>query len=288
MDNLSNKIRVILFDLDNTLLQTDKLEQFRTLGNESNLDSYEKEFSSTLDSLAEEKPYYFTNETLIWLIKRNILLGVVTKSPMHYAVKLLDRFFLPYGKKIFNVLITHEDVQKQKPNEEGIFRALNSLQEKFPELKSNLRGNEVLYVGNEALDVRTAYNAGCLAALKINDFEQIKEKNLDHLPELVIRTEADLKNIVIEPENCLPYMESSLQRTELKAPVFLNLNKKIEKKSYEIIVAGHYFPDTESFKCKHNFHMFTSSLNCFIWKYYNTFGLVFQVARTNQYPNLSF
>ena len=40
MNNSAKKIKVILFDLDNTLLQTDSLEQFRKLGKEAKFEPY--------------------------------------------------------------------------------------------------------------------------------------------------------------------------------------------------------------------------------------------------------
>lgn len=112
---------MILFDLDNTLLQTDSLEQFRKFGKEAKFEPYEKDFNDSLDVLKSNfhppksyNPYYFNREFLENIKKRNILLGVVTKSPRNYAIKVLEKFYPSSNNMTFFIFLLLKKMRKIK------------------------------------------------------------------------------------------------------------------------------------------------------------------------------
>ena len=133
----------VLFDLDNTLVGTSKLEEARTTGNRVLLEQL----------LPKVKLFNKTLTVLQQISTLNIPMGIVTNSPGWYSTRLLEHFNLtPY----FKVIITYDDVGPFgcKPNALGINTACERL---------GVQSNEnVFYIGDHKSDIEASYAAGVI------------------------------------------------------------------------------------------------------------------------------
>ena len=206
------KYNVILFDLDGTIADTDKMiiESFNQLydlyrnGNRTKeeeiiyfsgpsiFDTMKKEFPNVDTNLMVDrfreistkiypktvKLYPGTLKMLEALKKAGYRLGIVTNKVHHaseYCLSLLNI------RSYFDTLICFDDVKTGKPSPEGILKAIEELKEKDL--------NKVLYIGDNAIDLLSADNAKVDCALlywgprvlspslnpkyKLNNFEEL-------------------------------------------------------------------------------------------------------------------
>ena len=253
-------IRIVLFDLDNTLVNTDELEVFRNTNHP--FFNQDKEYIKEIQSFLVNTKPYIPLTTLEEIKKHNIKLGLLTNSPRKYAYAVISALYK--GIKTFypfDVVVAFENVERHKPFNDGIFRAINELK-KNDESLFDIKGTEVLYIGDNNTDILTAYNGGCLAALLLSEQEQLHYKNSNTLPEFII-TPTNLVDIVTYPDKFLPFMESNYRDiSNYEKARFLYFNKTdFEGKTrYATIVAGRYFPQTDFFKYKIEFHSLTHEI----------------------------
>lgn len=193
----------ILFDLDGTLLDTNKLiiESFKhTYKTHLNIDVDEKEIvkyfgeplSTTLKRYSEEKlndmletyrAFNFLNhdsmtviiegveETLEGLASKGIKLAVVTSKRELMARKGLKLFNI---EKYFNTIITPECTHKHKPEPEPIYEACKNL---------NINPHESIMVGDSSFDILCGKNAGsktCLVNYTVLDKSEIARYTPDY------------------------------------------------------------------------------------------------------------
>lgn len=256
------KIKIILFDLDNTLVKTDDLEIFRNLEHPlyKNNDNFQQYIDSITKDLGKKDRYIFTPWELNKLKKNGLKIGIVTKSPDPYAYAIITTLYHKYNL-YFDVVVAHEHVTKQKPDGEGIILALNILVNNYRNDLNNLNGNQVLYIGDSDTDIQAAYNAGTMVALRLNDDELLLEKKLKHLPEFNIRSFYDLERIITMPDLFVPFMESDSQYLKKNTPFFLWFDKYDEQNNrYPFLVAGRYFPQNSLYSLKRSFHSFSKEI----------------------------
>lgn len=134
---------IVLFDLDNTLLSTEKLRELRERADYDSL---------TPEKLTEAVVYKPVHKILEQLQKQDVTLGIVTNAGRKYVEILLKHFNL---YNYFAVIVTYSEVKHDgmKPSPIGIQMALDAL---------NAKPNEdtILYVGDEHTDIIAAYRAG--------------------------------------------------------------------------------------------------------------------------------
>ncbi|VFB10069.1 phosphoglycolate phosphatase [Aeromonas salmonicida] len=134
-----SKVEAVIFDLDNTLVNTKALEEFR--------DKTPGQIPSN-ELLNRTKLYPQVNTMLQSILEKGVKLGIVTNSTRNYAHAVLQHHGI---KELFSSIITYNDVliDGKKPSPIGIQMALREL---------NV-SNKVIYVGDDAIDFNAAYAA---------------------------------------------------------------------------------------------------------------------------------
>lgn len=133
-------IKAVIFDLDDTLVSTKKVEHLRTSSHHDEL----------IANLSNVKLYEPTVDILENLRANGVKIGIVTNSPSKYAHTILEHFGITH---FFDKIICWDDVGYAdiKPSPKGIKMVLESFALK-PE-------DGVVYVGDQDTDVIAAYNA---------------------------------------------------------------------------------------------------------------------------------
>jgi pyrophosphatase PpaX len=209
------KINCILFDLDGTLIDTNRLiiESFQHTvrvhqGREATEDEFVPYFGEPLVGMLERlapgqsseliKTYREFNvgkhdelttqfpgtaEVLQELKDKGITLGVVTSKMKPLAKRGLQLFNL---EQFFKTIVSMEDTTAHKPNPEPLLKALEILG----------RGPEgVLYVGDATVDIKCAHNAGVQSAAVMWSALG-RQPLLAELPNYALESMADLLKIV--------------------------------------------------------------------------------------------
>ena len=216
------KYSVVLFDMDGTIADTDEVilrsmyelydlyrdgkrtpdEQIYYFSGPPITETLKKEFPHQDQKMMIQefvrvsKIYYHKclheypncRETLLELKKAGIKLGVVTNKATPYAIKCLELVRLD---DVFDYLIGYDDVVKKKPDGEGILKSAKHFNVK--DLKN------ILYVGDNVIDLDTANNAGvdcCLVCWG----PRVLPKDIN--PKYKIYKHEELKGVVLD-EKCL-------------------------------------------------------------------------------------
>lgn len=126
--------KMIIFDLDDTLVNTSKIKQYRRRDWTTccNLIATETELNIRLDVINK--------------LKEKFSIGIVTNSPRFYAEKVLDNF----GIKV-DVLITYRDTKNHKPHPEPMLLATSKL---------NLNPEDCIAIGDDVNDILSSNRAG--------------------------------------------------------------------------------------------------------------------------------
>ena len=178
-----NKYKVLLFDLDGTLCDTDEMivqtmyaiyQDYKPKKVRTREELYYFSGPPIRDTLANEfpdqdpehmydvfkkvskgfypkcvVPYKDEIETLAKLKEKGYLLGVVTNKGLPLTIYSLQICHIDH---LFDVIISADDVNTPKPDPTGIYKALEKLGVNNKE--------EVLYLGDNDIDYYTALNAG--------------------------------------------------------------------------------------------------------------------------------
>lgn len=178
-----NKYKVLLFDLDGTLCDTDEMivqtmqaiyKEFKPVKERSREELYYFSGPPIRDTLGNEfpdqdpdymydvfkkvskgfykdyvYPYKDEIEILTALKEKGYRLGVVTNKGLPLTIYSLE---ICHIDSLFDVIISADDVAIPKPDPTGINKALEKLGIKNKE--------EVLYIGDNDIDYITASNAG--------------------------------------------------------------------------------------------------------------------------------
>lgn len=202
-------IKAILFDLDGTLINTNRLilnsfkhafknhlnieiedkeiikffgePLIRSMGRfgEENKDALIKSFREFNESMHDTLATSFdgVDEAIRALKDRGIKLGIVTSKREKMTLRSLKLIKL---YEYIDVIITPESTEKHKPEPEPIYKACSIL---------NISVDEVIMVGDSIYDIQCGKNAGCqTCAVTYTEFslEELKELKPDYIVDNLI------------------------------------------------------------------------------------------------------
>lgn len=178
-----NKYKVLLFDLDGTLCNTDEMivqtmfaiyKEYQPTKIRSREEIYYFSGPPIRDTLANEFPNYNGDmmyevfkkvskgfykdyvtaykdeiEVLTKLKEKGYILGVVTNKGLPLTIYSLE---LCHIDQLFDVIISADDVAIPKPDPTGIYKAMEKL--------NIINKEDILYIGDNDIDYVTATNAG--------------------------------------------------------------------------------------------------------------------------------
>ncbi|MCX0501079.1 HAD-IA family hydrolase [Erwinia billingiae] len=244
---MNNSIDAVLFDLDNTLINTNSLKEYREGPKNQRL---------TREELDSTKLYPKTKSVLEFLKKSNIVMGIVTNSPRQYALDLLDFFGIDH---YFGVIVTYNDVGPGgiKPSPQGINLALHKL---------NLTTmNNILFVGDDAKDINASYAAG----IKPITPAWASKEFIGQMPAAMISTKClseevdNFSHIDLIADRCANFNSFDIDKKWL---FFIPMDKDgnigaIKKSEINFLCLGRYFSQKNSLTAKiHETHTLSKEI----------------------------
>lgn len=177
-------IRCVIFDLDDTLVDTLHLKPFRDKGDWGQAIRGIKNCSAHLDAV----------DLLSFLKDCGLYVAIATDSPSHYAKKILEQFEITV-----DFLVAYHDVRRHKPHPD----CLEKVTEHF-----SLELSEIIYIGDSALDRQCAKRAGvrfsCVpwGELSNCDNQEISFKDLrEYIVSQVTPDVIDVQNPLVQERN---------------------------------------------------------------------------------------
>ncbi len=249
-------IRLCLFDLDQTLVDTEDLEQLRLAGKHRNDAAYRKELTDAIMT-RDRAIFDFLALMLIRFKGSDMKLGIFTRSPRSYVDIVLEQ--IPFD---WDVVIAYEDVERYKPDGQGITRAMHAV---------GLTGandiSDVLLIGDSDVDIRAAYHAGCRAVLFKQgwptSYQPTHWKSLNLLPDVVSKDVDELLTQIDDPRPSLPDLECLLEGGEPpRNPRFDDIGKFFpnERTRHVVHAAGRYFVHHDTLDQRRSWHALSQSI----------------------------
>lgn len=286
-------IRLCLFDLDQTLVDTDDIEELRLAGASRRDPAYDDEIRLAI----RRRFRTIIGEDVLAELRRRVpglKLGIFTRSPRRYVDVMLAE---AYPNTTWDIVIAYEDVDqgRRKPNGQGVIRAMKAVG-----MGQARQLPHVLVVGDGDVDLRAAYHAGCRVALFKKGwpfrYQPTHWRCMDLVPDAVIEEPAELPGCVAELGALLPDLECLLEGAPAPAtPRFDHMGKFLpdERTRYKVYVAGRYFPDYDSLGNRRAWHALNQSIydhkdsTTFAWAWIETIRrfIAFQYRFLTAMPN---
>lgn len=134
-------------------------------------ESYRKHFEKYVNY--EVKPYDGILELLTALKERGILMAVNSNKPQERTVDVVEKIF---GKNTFDMLVGQCEERRRKPAPDGVFYILEKL---------GLSPDEVLYLGDTCVDMKTGKSAGVFTLGALWGFRDRQELEANHADALI-------------------------------------------------------------------------------------------------------
>tara|TARA_E500000178_G_scaffold220927_1_gene217993 strand:+ start:277 stop:789 length:513 start_codon:yes stop_codon:yes gene_type:complete len=157
----------IIFDLDQTLVDTSFVQHYRDSG----------QWKMVYENLHETKPYNQIDDLLIYLRKTDFKIGIVTSAVSKYCHKIIN-----LNNWNFDAIIAYHDTRQHKPHHEPITKCLSKLE---------LNGKNVISIGDKADDIFSAKSAGTItigALWGSAEHEKLTQSN----PNLIAQSPKDI------------------------------------------------------------------------------------------------
>jgi phosphoglycolate phosphatase-like HAD superfamily hydrolase len=251
---------ICLFDLDDTLIHTDDLEDVRVACKDNARPALLRKLKRALASRDDRHIYTADILNRIRHDFPELKLGVFTRSPRSYAQTVLEWAYPSFG---WDIIVAYEDVSQTKPHGEGINLAMEQFDVEY--------FDRVILVGDNDVDVRSAYNCGCVVALDRGawpyhwGYEHWDA--LKHVPDAVISAPKQILEVLADSERFLPELERLLiQAASNGGPRFDKINHFVarvageDRTPYPIHVCGRLFPKHESVQYRKQWHDLTRSI----------------------------
>ncbi|NOU63215.1 HAD-IIIA family hydrolase [Paenibacillus sp. LMG 31461] len=133
------KIKGIIFDLDETIINTCILKQFRD----------RRDWDTCYLRASECTVYDHMIETLAKIDESGIPIGFVTNSPRKYAITLLTSHNIR-----FDALVAYHDCTPRKPHPDPMLKCAELLK---------ISPEHILSIGDDVNDIRAANSAGMIS-----------------------------------------------------------------------------------------------------------------------------
>lgn len=253
--------RLCLFDLDNTLVSTDDVEELRLASKKPTV-ALLKQITSALD--ADEDRVIYSRELLEQLRTDfpELMLGVFTRAPRRYAETVLEWAYPDFE---WDILVSYDDVKQTKPYGDGIDLAMAELGVEY--------FNEVIVVGDNDADIRSAYHCGCLVALDKTDWpDKLKPEHwraMERIPDAIIDKPELLVEVLNSYERFLPELERLLENGDKPLGIGYRFDKighfiprdiGGDTTSYPIYACGRSFANYMSLRYRQMWHDLTESI----------------------------
>ena len=249
---------LLLFDLDNTMLQSNDLENFRGDQNlnKSNDLQYRVNLISTLGSNPSRQLLSegFFNSLLAAI--PNVKLGVFTRSPKAYTEILLSSYFPNIN---WDIVVHFETlgVTRTKPNPDGIWYACQAL--------GIQNCMNVTMVGDDAVDTNAAYAAGVNAISYSKSWGRVNFASVKLIPDAIVNSETELYNAIMNPSSYKAFLEGNIMSTRYDENLWEHAPKhKIDSDPLiEVPVLGKYFVDKVPNRQIASVHQLTKQIHDF-------------------------
>jgi phosphoglycolate phosphatase-like HAD superfamily hydrolase len=254
-------LKLVLFDLDETLVQTTDMKELRESGKGRTDAPYVAAVQAAFQAVGNRHLYSPGALAALRNAHPELKLGIFTRSPRGYAQTVLAAAYPGFA---WDVLVAAEDVGRTKPYGDGILQAAHAVGMKY--------ANEVALVGDSDSDVCAAYNAGVYAIVDRRGWPQKRESDhwraLGHVPDAFISTDAELLALVADPDALAPELEWRLAQPEGKREKarfdrigkFLPSELGGTNKPYYVHVAGRSFSRYDSLANRRQWHGLTTSI----------------------------
>ena len=252
-------VRLCLFDLDQTLVDSHDIEQLRLAG----VHRADPAYVGEVQAAFRVRDRRIVDEAFLLDLRQrfpDMKLGIFTRSPRRYVQAVLQA---AYPNIQWNAVVAYEDVRNHKPHGEGIHIAMKSV---GMTRASDLP--DVLTVGDGDVDIRAAYHAGCPTVLFKqgwpDHYERTHWRAMDLLPDAIATTPAELLSAITDPIPKLPDLECLLadsQRTPAR-PRFDGIAKFFpnDRTRHVIHAAGRSFAGYESLNYRRAWHGLSQSI----------------------------
>jgi FMN phosphatase YigB (HAD superfamily) len=227
---MANELKAIIFDLDDTLVATSKLEKYRTT----------KDIDGLKKNLSESTIYAPVRGILESIRKKGIPLGLVTNSPRWYVDEVL-KF---HDIEVFDAIVCFDDVGPSglKPRPDGLKMVLKQLH-----LDNS---KNVIYIGDKGTDFIAAYHV----AIRPVAPSWASRDPMDVIPATIMNSETLIENLDDFDEfslaadrtagkECFDYPKKQLN--------FLPINEDgklvaLNRDKIRIVALGRYFSKTSN------------------------------------------
>lgn len=256
-------IKLCLFDLDQTLVHTDDLEEIRIAAKNKHDDpAYVAQLSQLFKKtrrnlILRNVPRNIYSADQLTQLRNQfpaLKLGVFTRSPRLYANTILE---LAYPGFHWDIVVAYEDVANTKPFPDGVWLACN---------RYGLAVNECLLVGDEVVDVRTAYNAGIRVVLDQSHWPKKREPKhwnaLNKIPDVFIKHPSFLPSVLNAPEDHLPLLEQLIESPQSNGARLDKINHFFPNitEAHPIYVAGRSFSRYQSLSHRRQWHQLSNQI----------------------------
>ena len=197
-------LELCLFDLDNTLVKTDDLKEIREASKNNDDPGHLAQLNDLIRLNPQrriyEQPFLQTLREYFPQLK----LGVFTRAPRSYAEAVLA---WAYPGCDWDIIVAYEDVSPTKPYGNGVHKAMEAVGVEYVD--------RVALIGDNDIDVKAAYNAGCLVAVDKRSwpFRILPEhwRAQDLIPDGIIESPQDVLDFIRDHRPFLPNLERLLE-----------------------------------------------------------------------------